>query len=118
LTYLELTGGPAGPGGLHNLQELTGLQGLTRLQDLLLDSLGAQIILASTLSGLQQVTRLKLHGVAGSSEFEPGEGFVSGCYLNFLSLLLQSQQSFCQSTSLCSREQCSREQYSNHQYLL
>jgi hypothetical protein len=78
LTYLELTGGPAGPGGLQSLQELTGLQGLTRLQDLLLDSLGAQIIQASTLSGLQQVARLKLHGVAGRSRFEPGEGFVGG----------------------------------------
>jgi hypothetical protein len=75
LTHLELTGGPSpDPGSEQQPQSLTWLQGLPHLQDLLLDSLGAHTIQAGSLSVLQRLTRLKLHGVGGSSVLEPGEG--------------------------------------------
>jgi hypothetical protein len=61
LTYLELSGG--------GLQDAEGLQGLTNLLELRLDTLPELTLQAGMLSGLQSLTRFQLHGCRDSSVF-------------------------------------------------
>jgi hypothetical protein len=67
LTYLDWVGGAwQDPGGLQHLQRLT------RLQHLQLCTYDQHTVQASSLSGLQSLTCLKLHGVVYPSVIEPG----------------------------------------------
>ena len=69
LTHLELV-----KCGMQQPDGLQRLQGLTRLQDLRLECLGAHTVQASMLSGLQQLTSLNVRGGygGGTRTLEPG----------------------------------------------